>query len=71
MKIKNMAEFVEFTEYDGKKVLLNVEHILKVRPDDKGSYIYFDVTTGSNNSTTPSLLHVAENYTAVKRKLQQ
>ena len=66
-----MAEFVEFTEYDGKKVLLNVEHILKVRPDDKGSHIYFDVTAGSSNSTSPSLIHVAENYTAVKRKLQQ
>jgi hypothetical protein len=67
-----MAEFIELTEYDGKKVLLNTEHILKIRPDDKGCYIYFDVATGSSNgSTSLTLLHVEESYSAIKRKLQQ
>ena len=66
-----MAEFIELTEYDGRKVLLNIEHILKVRPDDKGCYIYFDVAIGNGNSSSISMLHVEETYTVVKRKLQQ
>lgn len=67
-----MAEFIELTEYEGKKVLLNIEHILKVRPDDKGCYIYFDVATGnSNGSTSLAFVHVEETYSVVKRKLQQ
>ena len=66
-----MAEFIELTEYDGKKILLNVEHIVKVRPDDKGCYIYFDVAIGNNDSTSLSLIHVNETLAVVKRKLQQ
>lgn len=66
-----MAEFVEFKEYKGNKVLVNIEHIIKVRPDEEGSYLYFDVTTGNSGSTSLSLLHVVESYSAVKRKLQQ
>ena len=66
-----MSEFIELTEIDGKKILLNVEHILKVRPDEKGCYIYFDVLNGSNGSVSPALLHVAETYAVVKKKLQQ
>ena len=67
-----MAEFIELTEYDGKKVLLNTEHILKIQPDDKGCYMFFDVATGSNNgSTSLTHLHVEESYSVVKRKLQQ
>jgi len=66
-----MAEFIELTEYDGKKVLLNIEHILKIRPDEKGCYIYFDVATGNGNSSSISMLHVEEAYSVVKRKLQQ
>ena len=65
-----MAEFVELTEYEGNKVLLNIEHILKVRPNEKGCYVYFDVVTGSNNSTSLSVLHLAESYVVVKRRLQ-
>ena len=37
-----MAEFVEFTEYQGEKILVNIEHIIKVQPDKNGSYIYFN-----------------------------
>ena len=66
-----MAEFIELTEYDGNKVLINTERILKVRPDDKGCYIYFDVATGNGNSTSLAVLHVNETYAVVKRKLQQ
>ncbi len=67
-----MAFFIELTEYDGKKVLLNIEHIMKVRPDEKGCYIYLAVATGSNNgSMSLAMLHVAETYSVVKRKLQQ
>ena len=66
-----MADFIELTEYEGEKVLLNVEHILKVRPDEKGCYVFFDVVTGNGNSTSLSLIHVAETYSIVKRKLQQ
>ena len=65
-----MAEFIELTEYEGKKVLLNAEHILKVLPNEKGCYVYFDVVTGSNGSTSLSVLHLAESYAVVKRKLQ-
>lgn len=67
-----MAEFIELTEYDGRKVLLNIGHILKIVPDDKGCYVYFDVSTGSSSgSTSLTLLHVAESYSVIKRKLQQ
>jgi hypothetical protein len=67
-----MAEFIELTEYDGRKVLLNIEHIMKIRPDDKGCYIYFDVVTGNNSGSTSLVqLHVAESYSVIKRKLQQ
>lgn len=66
-----MAEFIEFKEYNGDKVLVNIEHIVKVRPDDIGTYLYFDITTGKNGSTSFSILHVEESYSVVKRKLQQ
>lgn len=66
-----MAEFVEFREVKGDKVLVNIEHIIKVRPDEEGTYLYLDVATGNNVSTAPSLLHVAEMYSVVKRKLKQ
>lgn len=66
-----MADFIELTEYKGDKVLVNVEHIIKVRQDTEGCYLYFDVTTGNEKSTSISILHIAENYSVVKRKLQQ
>lgn len=66
-----MAEFVEFNEFKGEKMLVNIEHIIKVRPDEEGTYLYFDVVTGNNGSTSLSVLHVAESYSVVKRKLQQ
>lgn len=52
-------------------MLVNIEHIIKVRPDEEGTYLYFDVVTGNNGSTSLSVLHVAESYSVVKRKLQQ
>ena len=66
-----MSEFVEFTEYQGDKVLVNIEHIIKVQPDKEGTFLYFDTATGSNNSTHLSVLHVVESYSVVKRMLQQ
>lgn len=66
-----MAEFVEFKEFKGDKVLVNIEHIIKVRPDIEGSYLFFDAVTGNSGSTSLSVLHVAESYSIVKRKLQQ
>lgn len=65
-----MAEFVEFKEYRGDKVLVNIEHIIKVRPNSEGTYLYFDATTGTQGSTSLSTLHVAESYSVVRRKLQ-
>ena len=66
-----MADFVEFTEHKGDKVLVNIEHIIKIQPDEEGTYLYFDTTIGNQNSMSPSILHVEKSYTAVKRKLQQ
>ena len=66
-----MADFVEFTEHKGDKVLVNIEHIIKIQPDEEGTYLYFDTTIGNQNSTTLSLLHVEESYAVVKRKLQK
>lgn len=65
-----MAEFVEFNEYKGDKVLVNIEHIIKVRPDEEGTYLYFDTVTGNQGSTSLALLHVEETYSVVKRMLQ-
>ncbi len=66
-----MSEFIEFNEYKGGKALVNIEHIVKVRPADDGtSYLYFDAATGSQGSTSLAVLHVAESYSVVKRKLQ-
>lgn len=64
-----MAEFIEFKDTKGEKVFVNVEHIIKVRPDNNGTYLYFDVISG--NSSCPYPLHVAEKYETVKRKLLQ
>lgn len=64
-----MAEFLELTELDGDKVLLNIEHILKVCPNENGCYVFFDVAIGNDRSTNLSPLHVKENYTVVKRNL--
>ncbi len=66
-----MSEFVEFKEYKGDKILVNIEHIVKVLPDNENSYIYLDVVIGNNGSTSPSLIHVEESYSAIKRKLKQ
>ena len=66
-----MAAFVEFTEYKGEKVLVNIEHVIKVRPDDDGTYIYFDAATGSQGSISLSVLHVEDSYSTVKRTLQR
>lgn len=65
------TEFIELTEYEGKKFLVNTVHIVKVRPDDEGAYLYFDVAIGSGGSLSLSCVHVAESYFAVKRLLQQ
>ena len=65
-----MAEFIELTEYDGEKVLLNKEHILKVCPDDEGgAYVYFDVVMLNGNSSCLRTMHVAESYSAIKKML--
>lgn len=64
-----MAEFIELTETKGNKILINSEHVLKVRSDDNGCFVYFDVATG-NDSTSLSLVHVLESYATVKKKLQ-
>ncbi len=68
---ETMAEFVEFKEFKGDKMLVNVEHLIKVQSDDEGTYLYFDVATGNNSSNGLFILHVAESYSVVKRKLQQ
>ena len=65
------TEFIELTEYKGKKFLINPVHIVKVRPDDEGAYVYFDVAIGSGGTLSLSSVHVAESYFAVKRILQQ
>ena len=66
-----MVDFIELTEYDGRKILVNPDHIVKVIPDDKGAYLYFDATTGNGNSTSLSHVHVEESFAVVKRKLLQ
>lgn len=64
-----MAQFLELTVYDGKKVLLNIEHILKVCPDEIGCYVFFVVVSGTNGSTSIERIHVKESYATLKRKL--
>ena len=66
-----MAEFLELTDYSGEKVLVNPELIIKVCPEKQGCVLFFAVSTGSGNSTSLYCEHVAENYAAVKKKLQQ
>lgn len=65
-----MAEFIELTKTDGEKVLANVEHIIKVVPNEKGSIVYFDTAEGNNNGTHLSSLFIADTYATVKKKLK-
>jgi len=65
------AEFIELTEYEGRKFLLNTAHVLRVRPDDDGAYLYFDVAIGRGDSLSLSCVHVAESYSSIKRLLLQ
>lgn len=66
-----MAEFIELTEHhDGRKVLVNMEYIMEVRPDESGSWVYFVAVTGNGNGATSlEYLHVAESYATLKHKL--
>ena len=65
-----MAEFIEVTEHaSGKKNLINVEHIMKIRPDESGSYIFFVAMSGSNGTVSPNCIHVTESYSFIKRIL--
>jgi len=66
-----MAEFVELTDNNGERVLINPELILKVCPERQGCVLFFAVSTGSGNSTSLYCEHVAESYAIVKKKLQQ
>ncbi len=66
-----MAEFIEFEEFNGDKVLVNIEHIIKVRSAKEGTYIYFDSAIEHQGSSSLALLHITENFSSVKRKLQQ
>ena len=59
-----MSEFIELTERDGNRVLINTERIIKVKPDDSGCYLSFD-------SRTISGFHVEESFATIKRLLQQ
>ena len=47
-----MADFIELTEINGDKVMINIDHILKVCQDKEGCYVYFDVATGNEKSTS-------------------
>lgn len=66
-----MAEFVEFTRTDGDRILLNVDHIVKVYPGKDGTYIYFDVVYGGKDSISLAKEFVTEDYSVVKKKLPQ
>lgn len=69
--IVQMAEFVEFKEFKGDRVLVNIDHIIKVRPNEVGTYLYFDTAIGDQSSMSLSMLHVVESFPVVKRILQQ
>lgn len=66
-----MADFIELTEHhDGRKVLVNMEYIMEVRPDESGSWVYFVAVTGNGNGATSlESLHVTESYSTLKHKL--
>ena len=66
-----MAEFVEFTRTDGDKILLNVHHIVKIYPGKDGTYIYFDVVSGGKDSISFAREFVTEDYSVIRKKLQQ
>lgn len=66
-----MAEFIELRENDGEKVLVNIEHVIRVCPDEKGCYIYFDFATINGDYSHPHVMHLADKYEEVKRKIQQ
>lgn len=66
-----MADFVEFTDYKGERVLINPNHILKVCAEKQGCILFFAVSIGNGNSTSLYCEHVTESYAVVKKKLQQ
>lgn len=66
-----MGEFIELTDCNGERVLVNINHVIKVQPSGEGTCIFFDVLTGNNSSANIYCEHVAENYVVVKKKIQQ
>lgn len=66
-----MTDFIELTEYKGEKVLISVRHVVKLRPDDKGTIIYLDIATGNEGSASLECVYVEETYALVKRKLSE
>ena len=64
-----MAEFIELTQQSVGKVLVSVEHIVKIKSLNNGSMIYLDVPGGYGNSISIQSIHVEESYAELKRKL--
>lgn len=61
----NMAGFIELTDSQGEKMLINANHILKVCSGDNECCIYL------NSGQELSVVYVRESYSLIKRILQQ
>lgn len=69
-----MAHFIELTDTYEKKILINKEWIVKIKPDDDGSstiYVGVPCLRGQkdNVSSTYEIIHVREKFTMLKNEL--
>ena len=69
-----MAQFIELTNSDNEKILLNKEWVVKVNPYSDGTtmiYVGIPSVRGQNGSVTTSyqVIYVLEDYAYLKAKL--
>ena len=64
-----MTKFIELTEYDDQPIMVNVAHIIWVRPykGEDGSTIY---VTSQGRNDNPLSLNVKESYSQVTKLIQ-
>ncbi len=75
-----MAYFIELQSNDGHPLILNVEHIVYIKPLEEGCMICLSgvrITSSDSNNTIRSVsgnlesIYVAESYETLKRKINE
>ena len=75
-----MAYFIELQSINGQSLMLNVEHIVYIKPLEEGCRVYLSgvrITSSDSNNTIRSVsgcmesIYVNESYETLKRKINE